>query len=212
MKKFRWVAGAFLILTILVAAELSIISNATNHEVKERVVFAKKKIKKNTLIESSMLEIREVSSDAVHPEALRNIESALSKIACQDIEAGEMLLNTKLLNSSHGIIEAEDKNKRLFTVEFKGDQANGWQLVDGQYVDIIFVPNYEDCNVEVLKKIRIAGIIDEDGRLVDSLNREMPPRYVSFEVTEEQAEFLARAKRKGTLDLASVPWRGAESQ
>jgi uncharacterized protein YaeQ len=38
-------------------------------------------------------------------------------------------------------IEVKDKNNRLFTVEFKGDQANGWWIKVGQYVDIIFIPN-----------------------------------------------------------------------
>ena len=127
-------------------------------------------------------------------------------------------------------------------MEFKGDQANGWQLIDGQYVDIIFIPNYNNREkqlqadgvqeasetaslssdaavsaangksvilipeqVKVLKNIRIAGLIDENGKLADVSNTKGTPRYISFEVTAEQATFLAYAKRNGQLELSSIP-------
>ena len=44
-------------------------------------------------------------------------------------------------NSKFEEIIVKDKNSRLFTVEFRGDQANGCQLKEGQYVDIIFIPD-----------------------------------------------------------------------
>ena len=286
MKRYGWIIGAFVIAAMLVAAEAAVISKAADDTVKEKVVFARVKIEKNTVIENDMLEIREISAEAVHPEALRDVGAAVSKIACQDIEAGEMLLGVRLSTGSRGIIEARDKSKRLFTVEFKNDQANGWQLADGQYVDIIFVPHDDEAKaaavapaakagasaatppaaaaatravsapaqaagsgatstiapapgpsaepdaapaaaadlpgyapanypltspavppdyVKVLENIRIAGIIDENGKLADASDQKTAPRYISFEVTGEQAAFLAYAKTNGQLELSSVP-------
>lgn len=240
MKRYGWIIGAFVIAALLVAAEAAVISKAADDTVKEKVVFAKVKIEKNTVIENDMLEIRKISVEAVHPEALRDVGAAVSKIACQDIEAGEMLLEARLSAGSRGIIEARDKSKRLFTVEFKNDQANGWQLADGQYVDIIFVPHDDEAKaaaaapapgpsaaadspgyapvnypltspavppdyVKVLENIRIVGIIDENGKLTDASDQKTAPRYISFEVTGEQAAFLAYAKINGQLELSSVP-------
>lgn len=223
MKRYGWIGGAFLIVVLLVAVEMTIISNASGYETKEKVVFAKVYIDKNTVITGDMLELREVSAAMVHPDALKNNDAAVSKRAGMDIEAGEMLLEAKLLSHGRGIIEAEDKSKRLFSVEFEGGQANGWQLADGQYVDIIYVPHDGEKqnqppasegaaaaapssnSVKVLKNIRIAGLIDEDGELVDISEPKSAPRYVSFEVTEEQAVFLAYAKKNGKLELSCIP-------
>lgn len=253
MKRYAWIAGAFLIVVLLVIVEMTIITNASGYETKENVVFAKAHIDKNTVITEDMLELREVGIGSVHPDALGTLNAAISKMAGTDIEAGEMLLEAKLSFGERGIIEAEDKSKRLFSVEFDVDQANGWQLVDDQYVDIIYVPNNSEqrnqpyvaegvkevegangaetaefadstdggdgaksasatealvpsaSNVKVLKSIRIAGLIDEDGKLVNISKSIGAPRYISFEVTEEQAVFLAYAKRSGKLELSCIP-------
>ena len=223
MKRYAWVMSTFLIVVLLVVVEMTIITNASGYETKAEVVFAKVQIDENTVITREMLEIREISAGAVHPDALKTIEIAVLKRACVDIAAGEMLLDVKLSSSGSGLIEAEDKNKRLFSVEFKGDQANGWQLSDGQYVDLIYVPHDSakqeqqpetegvaaaepsSDRIKVLKNIRIAGIIGEDGKLVDISEAKGTPRYISFEVTEEQAVFLAYAKTSGKIELSCIP-------
>ncbi len=223
MKRYAWIIGAFFIVVLLTAAEIKIITNASGYEAKDNVVFAKVHIDENTIITGDMLEVREVGRGAVHPNALKDIGAAASKRADMDIEAGEMLLEAKLSSDMQGLVEAKDKNNRLFSVEFDVDQANGWQLAEGRHVDIIYVPdNSERANqptaeegggktvtfsnkLQVLKNIRIAGLIDEDGKLVDLSESKNTPRHISFEVTEEQAIFLAYAKRNGKLDLSCIP-------
>ena len=305
---------------LLVAVEMAIISNASGYESKEKVVFAAERISKNAIITGDMLELREISTEAVHPNAIKSMDIALSKRALMDIEDGEMLLNVKLSADDDGMIEAVGKNNRLFSLELDVDQANGWQLTEDQYVDIIYVPSNSEVRnqsvilegkkkeiqegqsiggagattqektdaavtgstvqensetggmgaavqeksekgsmgaadqgndnvvgigaeesakgldspgqlvvqetleiqessiarvtyavpvevsggVRVMKNIRIAGIIDQDGKLVDVLKTKSLPRYISFEVTQEQAAFLAYAKRNGKLELACI--------
>jgi Flp pilus assembly protein CpaB len=58
--------------------------------------------------------------------------------------------------------------------------------------------------VTVLKGIRIAAIIGEDGRRQDNKEWEKP-QYISFEVTEKQAVFLAYVKYNGKIELAGIP-------
>ncbi len=226
MKRFGWISGVFLIVVLLIAIEIAVIANASGYEAKEKVVFARIDIDKNVVIRDDMLELREIGRSVVHPEALKSISEADLKISAMDIEAGEMLLKGKLSSDERGIIQAEDKSNRLFSVKFEIDQANGWQLANGQYVDVIYVPNkseqsrkpaadvgeeavetaliQEASSVKVLKNIRIAGLINEDGKLIEDLQLEATPRYVSFEVTEEQALFLAYAKSNGKLELSSI--------
>lgn len=223
MKKYGWISGAFFIALLLVIIELTIISNASGYEAKEKAVFARVSISKNAVITGDMLEIKEIGAGAVHPNALRGMEKAVSKRAGMDIEAGEMLLESKLLSGEGGIIEAEDHNKRLFCVGFEADRANGWQLSEGQNVDIIYVPNHGEqkdepplangvetvlpasSGVKLLKNIRIAGLIDEDAAVVERVEEEKIPRYVCFEVTVEQAAFLAYAKSNGRLEVSGIP-------
>lgn len=103
-----------MIVVLLVVVELTIITNASGHETKEKVVFAKTHIDKNTVITGEMLELGEVGTAAVHPDALKSVDAVVSKMAGMDIVVGEMLLGTKLADGEHGVIEVEDKSKRSF--------------------------------------------------------------------------------------------------
>ncbi len=223
MKRFGWIIGAFIILTVLVVVEMTIVSYASREDIKQKVVCAAVRIEKNSVITANMLQVREISSDVVHPDALNSIDEAVAMRAGMLIEAGEMLLKGKLLPDEPDIIRAQDTNKRLISAELRVDQANAWQLAEDQHVDIIYVPNNgngEDQppvaggvvdassasnGVKVIKGIRIAGVMDEDAKKVDIPQSESIPKYVSFEVTQEQAVFIAYAKNNGKLELSCIP-------
>lgn len=223
VKKFGWIVGAMAIVIVLMVVEMTIISNASGDDVKQKVVFARARIEKNTVIAVNMLEIREISTEAVHQDALDDINEAVAMRAGMDIEAGEMLLNAKLLPDERDIIRAKDPSKRLISVELRVDQANAWQLTEDQYVDIIYVPNNGDgqdrppsaggvvdassvsSGVKMMKGVRIAGVVDEDAKMVEIPESESIPKYVSFEVTQEQAVFIAYAKNNGKLELSCIP-------
>jgi len=223
MRRYGWIAGALVIVILLVVTEMTIISSAAGYEMKEKVVFAVKDIEQDTVITQEMLEVREVPAGSVHRDAVRSIEEAVNMRAASLIYGGEMLLKRRLTKESVNEIAVLDKSKRLFCVQLETDQANAWQLKKGQYVDIIYVPNHglQDAaapeatgvlsvhpagnGVKLLKSVRIAGLVDEDGQAADSAKSDDLPKYVLFEVTGEQAVFLAYAKRYGRLELSSIP-------
>ncbi len=223
IKKFGWIVGAMIIVIVLMVVEMTIISNASGDDIKQKVVFASARIEKNTVITANMLEIREISSDAVHQDALDNMNEAVAMRAGMDIEAGEMLLNAKLMPDECVITRAKDASKRLISAELRVDQANAWQLTEDQYVDIIYVPNnggeqnqvpsaegvvdasFAQNGVKMMKGVRIAGVIDENAKMVDIPESESIPKYVSFELTQEQAVFIAYAKNNGKLELSCIP-------
>ena len=228
MRRFGTVIAAFLIVIILVIIEVVIIKGASDYEPVSEVVFARVRIPEKCEITAEMLEVKKVGIGLVHPLSLGNIRDAAGKRASMEIEAGEMLLAGKLGYEGMERIEVKDRNKRLYSVEFKGDQANGWWLMTDQNVDILFVPDKNaqtsagaqindsaDADViqgiiggnrvQKLRNIRIAALIDDNGKLLKNKDRTTLPRYVSFEVTDQQAEFLAYAKSNGRLEICVIP-------
>lgn len=227
MRRSGIIIAAFVLVILLVAAEVFIIRSASKYEPRLKVVFAKAKIPQNTRITADMVELKEVGLSFVHRQSAKSLGDVVSKLARMDIEQGEMILASRLSADELDQIEVKDKNKRLFSVEFKGDQANGWWLRKEQYVDILFVPDERSTKqtaeasavtdgsfpgntnfngrVRILNDIRIAALIDDRGKLLDGSGGAALPKYVSFEVTNEQAGFLAYAKSNGRIELSVIP-------
>lgn len=234
MRRFGSLLAVFTLVLILVITEIVIIKSASKYEPQISVVFAKTRIPERTFITPNMLELKDVDVSFVHRMSMRNISDAASKKAGMDIEAGEMVLSGKLRSEEMEVIEVKDRNKKLFSVEFKGDQANGWWLMTDQLVDIIYIPSEGPVNgvapgnsqvkengkaaeaesddfskakdkIQVLEDIRVAALIDENGKLLKNKNRTTLPRYVSFEVTDEQVGLLAYAKGHGRLEMSVMP-------
>lgn len=235
MHRFRWMVVSLLLVVVLMAAEVFIIKSASKYEPQVDVVFAKTRIAEGTSLSADLAEIRKVGISNAHRQSIRNIGDLEGRKAGMDIEAGEMLLSAKLRPEGMEAIKVRDRSKRLFSVEFKGDQANGWWLMTDQQVDIIFIPN-EMMNGRItasppaaegakpnpaidggksgslavsgvlrLRNIRIAAMMDDRGQLLKNTGRQTLPKYISFEVTDAQADFLAYAKGAGRLELALIP-------
>ena len=47
--------------------------------------------------------------------------------------------------------------------------------------------------------------IDEKGRLVKDTEGTALPRYISFELSDDQCDFLAYAKGNGRLEISVIP-------
>ncbi len=208
IKRRFWIVAAALGLTVaLVITEIMIIRSVSRFEPEVEIMYAKTKIECDAVIDSGMIEMRKVGVNYLHRLSIRDARDAVGKSARLDIEQGEMILSSKL-GEEDKKIEVVDRNKRLFSVAFNGDQANGWQISPDQYVDIIFVPGdvmKGGQQSRVLKNIRIAAVINENGRIYKGSDNTTAPKYISFELTEEQAGFLAGAKGEGRLELSIVP-------
>mgnify|MGYP003938824969 CR=1 FL=1 len=223
MRRYGWICGAFVIIVLLVAIEMKIISNASGYETREKVVVAARDISEDAVITAEMLEIREIGSSAVHRDAVRRIEDAVGMRAADPIYGGEMLLKGRLAQEEDDKVKVLAKSNRLFCLEPGWDQANAWQLEKDQHVDVIFVPNHmsqdsacpeatgvisvnpSQTGMKMMKNIRIAGLVDEDGMVIKSGDNGKTPRYIVLEVTQDQAVFLAYAKSNGRIELSAVP-------
>lgn len=230
MKRGKIVILASIFAAILLAVQIVIIRNAVNYQPEVTVLFAKSKIPAKTEISDDMIVEKKVGINFANKLAIKNKADVIGKSAAVDIEDGEMLLTSRMVNKDE--LEAspiKDKNNRLFTIEFKPDQANGWWLQVDQFVDIYFVPNEKvvlkpsqmsknppnnearsDLDIDVdrvltYEKVRVAGIIDEKGKHVKASDKSTLPKYISFEVTPEQAKMLAFAKSNGRIEISLVP-------
>lgn len=126
----------------LLAVEVILVKSAANYEPMVEVIYTKTKIAEKTVITEDMLTRKKINFSLVHSQSIKSEADIVGKKALIDIEANEMLLQSKIGQ----VIEMEniqlsDNNNRLFSIEFKPDQVNGWWLKVGQRVDIICVPN-----------------------------------------------------------------------
>ena len=96
MRRYGWICGAAAIIILLVVIEMKIISNASGYETREKVVAAARDIGRDTVITPEMLETREISSSAVHKDAVRSIDEAVGMRSAADIYDGEVLLKRRL--------------------------------------------------------------------------------------------------------------------
>lgn len=225
MRRYGWICGAFVIIILLVVIEMKIISSACGYEAKERVVVAARDIGEDTVITGEMLEIREISSSAAHGDAVRKIEDAVGMTAADPIYDGEVLLKGRLTEEAADTVEAMNRSNRLYCIEPEWDQANAWQLGKDQHVDVVFVPNHlnqdnvcpeaagvisvtpSQTGMKIMKNIRIAGLVDEEGEVVKNSETEKIPKYIILEVTQDQAVFIAYAKSNGRIELLAIPDR-----
>lgn len=226
MKKANVIVLTIILSIIFLGIEIIIVRKAAQYEPKRSVVYAGVNIKAGEIIREEMLEEKETGISNIHEQSFRSKDEIIGKKAEAELFEGEMVLAGRLNDGTKSEeIKVLDKKNRLFTVEFKGDQVNGWWLQEGQYVDIIFIPD-EKAQKEILganssqqgtelqkaysaeriKSVRVAAIIDDKGNLIkeDTESTSMP-KYISFEVDEVLDEFLAYAKGNGRLEISVIP-------
>jgi len=235
MRKVKFILLTIVIAFILLIAEIMLIRGASEYEPKLSIVFARTKIPEGALIKSDMLTEKKISAGAVHKYSVRNPDDIIGKVARVEIEEGEMVLNTKLIEAGEmEELSSVNEKSRLFSVEFDPDQVNGWRLKAGQYVDIIYIPDERDMKrnelqsqtngadggeryellqgtgipgIKRIRNVRIAALIDNNGNLVRDSNRTSLPKYISFEVDDSLDEFLAYAKDNGRLEVSVIPFQ-----
>ena len=220
MKRINILIFTIILSIILLVTEIIIVRKAVKYEPKRKVVFADINIKAGVIIKEEMLAEKEIATSNIHEQSFKDKREIIGKKSKSEFFKGEMILKGRLYDKEDSEdIQVLDKENRLFTVEFKGDQVNGWWLKEGQYVDIIYIPSEKAqkdtafngtkglYGTKRVKNVRIAAIIDEKGKLVkdkDSDN-ESTSKYISFEVDDKLDEFLAYSKGNGRLEVSLIP-------
>lgn len=234
MRKINTILITIVITIILLVVEIVLVRGATKYEPKVSIIYSSIKIPEGTIIEANMLEERSVSINAASRQSVNDANKIIGKRTKIEIEQGEMMLDGKLTDADEvNEIEVMDEDSRLFSIEFKPDQVNGWWIKEGQYVDIIFIPNEETnlkeestTNKETItfedvgysgvltyseykriNNVRVAALIDEKGNFIKNTGKEAVPRYISFELKKGLDAFFAYAKGNGRLEVSVIPYQ-----
>ena len=209
MKRINMIILTIVLALVFLIVEIIIVKSISKYEPGISVVFAIRKIKAGETITEDVVEKRKISVSLAHNQSIKNTKEITGKKAKSDIEKDEMILSSRIVdNSKFEEIIVKDKNSRLFTVEFRGDQANGWQLKEGQYVDIIFISDENNTipvienetwekggkRIQRIRNVRVAALIDDKGKLVKTPENITIPKYISFEADDGLDQFLAYAR------------------
>jgi pilus assembly protein CpaB len=109
------------------------------------VVVATQDIPVATRITDSMVEIKAISEDAVHPDSFSSTEGIVGNLARYPIAAGEQILRDRVAASSLALPEGEElplpyivpEDKRAVSVVISELIGAGGLLRPGDYVDVI---------------------------------------------------------------------------
>jgi pilus assembly protein CpaB len=109
------------------------------------VVVATEDISVATRITDSMVEIKAISADAVHPDSFSSTEGVVGNLARYPIAAGEQILSDRVAASSVTLPEGEElpltyivpEGKRAVSVIMSELIGAGGLLRPGDYVDVI---------------------------------------------------------------------------
>ena len=193
------------------------------------VLVAKQYIDQGSMLEESLVEVKQVPKDYVQPRAINSVkdlydsEGRRTFMVTTPIEKDEQVIVTKLtmLGLDTGVSAIIPTDKRAVTLNFDGDTVNG-KIKPGNRVDIIGVFTYEDSGnkqqeaaVTVLQNLFVLSV---GNSILGTQNRAKKgglselaeaagsgSAAVTFAVTPKEAEMLTLASEKGSLKLALRP-------
>lgn len=193
------------LIVVLLAVQVMIVKSVSKYEPEVDILYAKSRISQKTVITADMLTRKKINISLVHSQAVRNEIDLVGKSALIDIEAGEMMLTSKygeILEMES--IQIEDINNRLYSIEFKPDQVNGWWLKVGQYVDIICVPND-------MKTIGLSTSVDTGSKLPAAVESSaLPQQQTALELKTENASYSGIVRLENVRIAAIIDEAGIQ--
>ncbi|WP_461205478.1 Flp pilus assembly protein CpaB [Clostridium sp. DL1XJH146] len=199
----------------------------TKEENTVQIIVPNININQNQKITSEMLETKELNSESVHPEAIRNAEDILGTYAAIDIKQGEILFSDRFINQLTVDDFVTNKIKdgyRALSLEFNFVESVSNLIEPEDYVDVIFSEIVEDTitsketviTTTLLQNVRIlavgkrlskkdtSDIILNSNNESSTVNTNNEVEYVSvtLELTSEDVVTLVGANEKGNLTLS----------
>ena len=174
-----------------------------------RVVVAKSAISPRTKITQDLVYVREISEEAAHPKAVRDIDSVIGMTAKYEILEGEQIVMDRLYREDEriGLVSSVPSHMRAVTVPVDEVVGVAGFVKPGDKVDIIVtasgVGQTGDVAFTVLEDIEVLAVAQETED--KSQGKAKVSTSVTLAVTPSQAERLALAEEIGKLRLALRP-------
>jgi len=178
------------------------------------VVVAKQDISVATRITDSMVEIKAISADAVHPDSFSSTEGVVGNVARYPIMAGEQILSDRVAASSVALPEGEElplpyivpEGKRAVSVEVSDLIGAGGLVRPGDYVDVILT-----AKLAVGDQIGRLILQDLEVLALDQQVEKVAPKFEDGEEGEEERISTGEGKIEPeavTVTLAVTPKEG----
>jgi Flp pilus assembly protein CpaB len=146
-----------------------------------KVLVAKQTLAAQTALTADNVEVRDVSQDAVQPNALTSLNDVLGKGLNQPVAAGQQILNQYVNNSEQPDIkklaDLVPAGKRAMSVTFTELNTAGGLVAPGDYVDVIGVFNKntlgKDQSMLLMQDILVLAVAQDTS--VEQLPRQGAP-------------------------------------
>jgi pilus assembly protein CpaB len=168
------------------------------------VVVANSTIPQHTRITSEMLTMGSYPEDAVHPEALKNIDDAVGGITRSDIIKGEQILESRVATDQRPATLSYRVPEDLRAISLPVNEITGVSgyISPGDKVDVLVTYNDENIN-EVMTTYTVVQnalvmAVGEATKEVDNEER-LLVSTVTVAVSPGQAEVLAYAYLNGSF-------------
>ncbi|MBO9597260.1 MAG: Flp pilus assembly protein CpaB [Cohnella sp.] len=105
------------------------------------VVAVKQDLRENTILTSSMLEVKKIPESGVHPQTVRNPQDAVGKLSSADLTAGEALLATRIKDRRDEALFVSKKIRegyRAASVGVNIVQSVSNLIEPNDYVDVVY--------------------------------------------------------------------------
>lgn len=105
------------------------------------VVVAKQPITRNQRVTKEMLEIKDLSIDSVHPEAIKKVEDIVGSYALTDMKQGEVLFPSRFTNQfkeTEYVTRKIREGLRAVSIEVNFVESVSNLIEPEDYVDVVF--------------------------------------------------------------------------
>jgi Flp pilus assembly protein CpaB len=170
-----------------------------------KVVVAKQSLAAGTVLSADNIELRDVTTDAVQPNAVTVLSDAQSKALSQPIAAGQQLLYQYLGSPDQPDIkklaDLVPAGKRAMSVTFSELTTAGGLVAPGDFVDVIGVFNKntlgKDQSMLLMQDILVLAVAQDTS--VDQLPRQGAPNGA------QSPQALPAPQRGGTTAGVALP-------
>lgn len=179
-----------------------------------QIVVLKQDTLKNTKITKEMLEIKPLSVNAVHPDAVKKIEDIEGSYALVDMKAGEVLFPNRFSNQSKEkelITRKIKEGNRAISIEVNYVESVSTMIEPEDYVDVYFTEKGA-ATTKLLENIRVLAV---GKRIIDSESvaktaeeaakedvKQVEYSSVTLELTPEQVQSIVNADERGNIKFA----------
>ena len=179
------------------------------------IVVSNQTIAKNQKITKEMLQLKELSADSVHPEAVKKIEDLVGDYALTDIKAGEELFASRFTNQFEEntlITRKIREGYRAIAIEVNYVESVANLIQPEDYVDVTFSEKIiKDSSIQtqtLLENVRVLAVgkrivenetPSKDAKGTEPKAAEVQYNSVTVELKPEDVLKLANSDERGNI-------------